>query len=49
MVWITWLRSFCSTIVDIQGYDVTEKGPLSLFNDQGLTFDQISDIIEEQL
>jgi hypothetical protein len=36
-------------IVCPQDYDVTEDGTLSSFNDKGLTFDQIADIIEEQL
>lgn len=36
-------------IVSSEDYDVTENGTLSLFNDKGATFDQIADIIEEQL
>ena len=40
---------FVQLIVSSEDYDVTENGTLSLFNDNGATFDQIADIIEEQL
>lgn len=40
---------FVQRIVSSEDYDVTENGTLSLFNDNGATFDQIADIIEEQL
>ena len=36
-------------IASFENDHVTQDGTLSLFNDQGATFDQIADIIEEQL
>lgn len=36
-------------IASFEDQDVTLDGTLSLFNDQGLTFNQIADIIEQQL
>ncbi len=36
-------------IASFENNHVTQDGTLSLFNDQGATFDQIADIIEEQL